>query len=104
MPLWLTISGYKNVQRVNEAHTTAGSEAAEKDDFGKSYRDMPKSLFILLKNPTFLFSSLVAVPDGMIVAGIANFLSKLIYYQFAQTAAMAGIISGKQAIATRKAI
>lgn len=53
-----------------------------------------KALFALLKNPTLFFLNLAGASEGLIIAGFAAFLPKLIENQFSVTAIRSALIMG----------
>lgn len=55
---------------------------------------MPKALLALLKNPTLFFLNLAGASEGLIIAGFAAFLPKLIENQFSVTAIWSALIMG----------
>ncbi|XP_022286828.2 solute carrier organic anion transporter family member 4C1-like isoform X2 [Crassostrea virginica] len=83
--------------RVTETHTDETSEKAVKE-LGKSLKDMPRSFWILVKNPAFLFITLAGTFEGFSTSGMATFLPKLIQNQFGTSAAWAAILGGLVAV------
>ncbi|XP_041654609.1 solute carrier organic anion transporter family member 4A1 isoform X2 [Cheilinus undulatus] len=77
--------------RVSEAHQLKdGSHTMTSDpQFGKSVRDMPRSILLLLKNPTFLFLCLSGATDATLIAGMATFGPKFLESQFSLSASEA---------------
>lgn len=55
---------------------------------------MPKALWELLQNPTLLFLNLAGASEGLIIAGFAAFLPKLIENQFSITAIQSALVMG----------
>lgn len=55
---------------------------------------MPDALLALLKNPTFFFLNLAGASEGLIIAGFAAFLPKLIENQFSVTAVWSAMLMG----------
>lgn len=83
--------------RVTETHNDNTTEKAVKE-LGASFKDMPRSFWILMKNPAFLFISLAGTFEGFSTSGMATFLPKLIQNQFGTSAAWAAILSGLVAV------
>ncbi|XP_062608330.1 solute carrier organic anion transporter family member 4C1-like isoform X1 [Saccostrea cucullata] len=83
--------------RVTETHMDNSTEKNGKE-LGKSLRDMPKSFWILMKNPAFLFISLAGTFEGFSTSGMATFLPKFIQNQFGVSAASAAILAGVVAV------
>lgn len=55
---------------------------------------MPKALWDLLQNPTLTFLNLAGASEGLIIAGFAAFLPKLIENQFSVTAIRSALVMG----------
>ncbi|CAB1335918.1 unnamed protein product [Coregonus sp. 'balchen'] len=70
--------------RVSEAHQLKdGSQASAADpQFGKSVKDMPRSVLLLLKNPPFLFLCLAGATEATLIAGMSTFGPKFLESQF----------------------
>ncbi|CAL8326376.1 unnamed protein product [Merluccius merluccius] len=80
------LPGYQKyaAMRVSEAHQFKdGSHTTASDpQFGKSVKDMPRSVLILLKNPTFLFLCLAGATEATLIAGMSTFGPKFLESQF----------------------
>uniref|UniRef100_A0A667ZHL6 Solute carrier organic anion transporter family member n=1 Tax=Myripristis murdjan TaxID=586833 RepID=A0A667ZHL6_9TELE len=77
--------------RVSEAHQLKdGSHTTASDpQFGKSVKDMPRSVLLLLKNPTFLFLCLAGATEATLIAGMSTFGPKFLESQFSLSASEA---------------
>ncbi|KAM9506494.1 solute carrier organic anion transporter family member 4A1-like isoform 1-T5 [Salvelinus alpinus] len=77
--------------RVSEAHQLKdGSQASASDpQFGKSVKDMPRSVLLLLKNPPFLFLCLAGATEATLIAGMSTFGPKFLESQFSLSASEA---------------
>ncbi|XP_056130821.1 solute carrier organic anion transporter family member 4A1 [Lampris incognitus] len=77
--------------RVSEAHQLKdGSHTTASDpQFGKSVKDMPRSVLLLLKNPTFLFLCLAGATEATLIAGMSTFGPKFLESQFSISASEA---------------
>ncbi|XP_043971837.1 solute carrier organic anion transporter family member 4A1 [Gambusia affinis] len=82
--------------RVSEAHQLKdGSHNTASDpQFGKSVKDMPRSVLLLLKNPTFLFLCLAGATDATLIAGMSTFGPKFLESQFSLSASEAATLFG----------
>ncbi|XP_033825571.1 solute carrier organic anion transporter family member 4A1-like [Periophthalmus magnuspinnatus] len=82
--------------RVSEAHQgKEGSHASTSDpQFGKTLRDMPRCVLLLLKNPTFLFLCLAGASDANLIAAMSTFGPKILESQFSLSASKAAAIFG----------
>ncbi|XP_064812388.1 solute carrier organic anion transporter family member 4A1-like [Oncorhynchus masou masou] len=77
--------------RVSETHQLKdGSQASASDpQFGKSVKDMPRSVLLLLKNPPFLFLCLAGATEATLIAGMSTFGPKFLESQFSLSASEA---------------
>ncbi|XP_078038214.1 organic anion transporting polypeptide 26F isoform X4 [Augochlora pura] len=82
-------------ERVSEAHEkpkqSASSETIEA--FSK-IRELPRALTELLGNPGFFMLNLAGASEGLLIAGFAAFLPKLIENQFNVSASSAALLMG----------
>uniref|UniRef100_A0AAY4E2V0 Solute carrier organic anion transporter family member n=1 Tax=Denticeps clupeoides TaxID=299321 RepID=A0AAY4E2V0_9TELE len=77
--------------RVSEAHQLKdGSHTTACDpQFGKTVKDMPRSVLLLLKNPTFIFLCLAGATEATLIAGMSTFGPKFLESQFSLSASEA---------------
>ncbi|KAM9751793.1 LOW QUALITY PROTEIN: solute carrier organic anion transporter family member 4A1 [Menidia menidia] len=77
--------------RVSEAHQLKdGSHTTASDpQFGKSAKDMPRSVLLLLKNPTFIFLCLAGATEATLIAGMSTFGPKFLESQLSLSASEA---------------
>ncbi|XP_020290841.1 solute carrier organic anion transporter family member 4A1 isoform X2 [Pseudomyrmex gracilis] len=82
-------------ERVSEAHEkpTRSSTAATGEAFSK-IRELPRALTELLGNPAFFMLNLAGASEGLLMAGFAAFLPKLIENQFSVSASSAAMLMG----------
>lgn len=80
-------------ERVSEAHSGKTKSQSSDQNLSKMGA-MPKALLALLKNPTLFFLNLAGASEGLIIAGFAAFLPKLIENQFSVTAIRSALIMG----------
>ncbi|GIY60220.1 solute carrier organic anion transporter family member 4A1 [Caerostris extrusa] len=80
--------------KVSEMHQKLEESEATRVSFGSSLSDLPASLSLLITNPTFVFLSLAGASEGILLAGLATFLPKLIESQFSYQASFAAFIVG----------
>ncbi|XP_025992017.1 solute carrier organic anion transporter family member 4A1 isoform X2 [Solenopsis invicta] len=81
--------------RVSEAHekSARSSTAATGEAFSK-IRELPRALTELLGNPAFFMLNLAGASEGLLIAGFAAFLPKLIENQFSVSASSAALLMG----------
>ncbi|XP_064420624.1 solute carrier organic anion transporter family member 4A1 [Latimeria chalumnae] len=84
------------VMRVSEAHQLKdGSQKTASDpDFGKTLKDLPRSILLLLKNPTFIFLCLAGATEATLIAGMSTFGPKFLESQFSLSASEAATLFG----------
>ncbi|XP_023106797.2 solute carrier organic anion transporter family member 4A1 isoform X1 [Felis catus] len=71
-----------------------GHEAASNPDFGKTIRDLPLSIWLLLKNPTFILLCLAGATEATLIAGMSTFGPKFLESQFSLSASEAATLFG----------
>lgn len=82
------LPGSEKLKKSSEAYRNQQSPAFTK------LHEIPKAIFLLMKNPTFLFLNLAGATEGLIISGFAVFLPKLIENQFSVTAISAAFLMG----------
>ncbi|KAK7884699.1 hypothetical protein WMY93_027822 [Mugilogobius chulae] len=80
--------------RVSETHQSKDDTSASDPHFGKTLRDMPRCVLLLLKNPTFLFLCLAGASDANLIAAMSTFGPKILESQFSLSASKAAAIFG----------
>ncbi|KAM5245927.1 solute carrier organic anion transporter family member 4A1 [Ctenodactylus gundi] len=73
----------------DHSHKTASNPA-----FGKTIRDLPLSIWILLKNPTFILLCLAGATEAMLIAGMSTFGPKFLEAQFSLSSSEAATLFG----------
>ena len=73
---------------MSEAHGNSKIEAFTK------IRELPRAFRNLIANPTFFFLNLAGASEGLLIAGFAAFLPKLIENQFSVNASWAALLMG----------
>uniref|UniRef100_A0A803KIP0 Solute carrier organic anion transporter family member n=1 Tax=Xenopus tropicalis TaxID=8364 RepID=A0A803KIP0_XENTR len=82
------------VMRVSEAHQVKDSDSIKDPEFGKTIKDLPKSLLMLLKNPTFVFLCLAGATEATLITGMSTFGPKFLESQFSLSASQAATCFG----------
>ncbi|XP_069117597.1 solute carrier organic anion transporter family member 4A1-like [Argopecten irradians] len=90
------LPGHTELQKLRkvETHNAGDDELTTRPNFGKSWRDFPRSFFLLVKNPAFLFVCLSSTTEALFVGGLATFGSKLIQEMYHVDLTSAGLIMG----------
>lgn len=87
---------------MSEAHDTNANNSCHEDsntsaNTSRTYTriaELPHAVWALLRNPTFFFLNLAGASEGLIIAGFAAFLPKLIENQFSVTAVWSAMLMG----------
>ena len=82
-------------ERVSEAHEKSNSSTTATGEAFSKIREMPRALFELLGNPAFFMLNLAGASEGLIIAGFAAFLPKLIENQYSVSASAAALLMGQ---------
>lgn len=81
-------------ERVSQAHHNGSEKVVQEKDIGKTFRDFPVALMLLLKNPVFMCLTISSCSDAFTTAGFAAFLPKFIENQFSRSASFSATIGG----------
>ncbi|PNI36372.1 SLCO4A1 isoform 2 [Pan troglodytes] len=84
------------VMRAAEMHQLKDSSRGEASnpDFGKTIRDLPLSIWLLLKNPTFILLCLAGATEATLITGMSTFSPKFLESQFSLSASEAATLFG----------
>ncbi|XP_029156847.1 solute carrier organic anion transporter family member 4A1 isoform X2 [Nylanderia fulva] len=81
--------------KVSEAHDkSTRSPTTETGKVFSKIRELPRALTELLGNPAFFMLNLAGASEGLLIAGFAAFLPKLIENQFSVNASSAALLMG----------
>ncbi|XP_003787904.2 solute carrier organic anion transporter family member 4A1 [Otolemur garnettii] len=69
-------------------------KAQSNPDFGKTIRDLPLSIWLLMKNPTFILLCLAGATEATLIAGMSTFGPKFLESQFSLSASEAATLFG----------
>ncbi|KAB0404614.1 hypothetical protein E2I00_017061, partial [Balaenoptera physalus] len=95
-PLWVGAWWRYVVMRASETHQLKDSShrVTSNPDFGKTIRDLPLSIWLLLKNPTFILLCLAGATEATLIAGMSTFGPKFLESQFSLSASEAATLFG----------
>ncbi|XP_044517096.1 solute carrier organic anion transporter family member 4A1 [Gracilinanus agilis] len=84
------------VMRVSETHQLkdGSHKTASNPDFGKTVKDLPLSIWLLLQNPTFILLCLAGATEATLIAGMSTFGPKFLESQFSLSASEAATLFG----------
>ncbi|MBN3325234.1 SO4C1 protein, partial [Atractosteus spatula] len=90
------LPGTARVQRekVSQAHQDGSENIAVKKNLGKTFKDFPLALVLLLKNPVFMCLSITISMEGFLMTGLATFMPKYIENQYGTTSSSAATLGG----------
>ncbi|XP_036179434.1 solute carrier organic anion transporter family member 4A1 isoform X1 [Myotis myotis] len=82
--------------RSSETHQLKdrGPQAACSPGFGKTIRDLPLSIWLLLKNPVFILLCLAGATEATLIAGMSTFGPKFLESQFSLSTSEAATLFG----------
>nr|XP_022328748.1 solute carrier organic anion transporter family member 4A1-like [Crassostrea virginica] len=87
---------YDEIQstKVSEVQTNAAEIYQKQENFGKSIKHLPLSLWLLVKNPAYIFVVLGGTVEVLIFGGLATFGAKIITEFFNTDISEAGYLMG----------
>ncbi|XP_013362967.1 PREDICTED: solute carrier organic anion transporter family member 4A1 [Chinchilla lanigera] len=86
---YVVMKAAETQQLKDHGHRTASSPA-----FGKTVRDLPLSIWLLLKNPTFILLCLAGATEATLIASMSTFGPKFFEAQFSLSASEAASLFG----------
>ncbi|NXD85615.1 SO4C1 protein, partial [Halcyon senegalensis] len=81
-------------EKISETHNDGSEVLVETKNIGKSFKDFPVALLILLKNPVLMSLILASSSEALVATGFATFLPKLIENQFGKTSSFSATLGG----------
>ncbi|XP_053555703.1 solute carrier organic anion transporter family member 4C1-like [Bombina bombina] len=81
-------------EKISQAHNNGSENIVEQNNLGKSFKDFPLALLLLLKNPVLMSLTFASCTDALITTGFSTFLPKVIENQFSLTSSFAAILGG----------
>ncbi|XP_033209479.1 solute carrier organic anion transporter family member 4A1 isoform X2 [Belonocnema kinseyi] len=81
-------------EKVSEAHEKSARSTNTSGEAFSKIRELPRALTELLGNPAFFLLNLAGASEGLLIAGFAAFLPKLIENQFSVSASSAALLMG----------
>ncbi|NXN93882.1 SO4C1 protein, partial [Rhinopomastus cyanomelas] len=82
------------VEKVSETHYDGSDLFVETNNIGKSFKDFPVALLILLKNPVLMTLIIASSSEALVATGFATFLPKVIENQFGKTSSVSATLGG----------
>ncbi|NXF90274.1 SO4C1 protein, partial [Eubucco bourcierii] len=81
-------------EKISETHNDGSEGLVETKNIGKSIKDFPVALLILLKNPVLMSLILASASEALVATGFATFLPKFIENQFGKTPSFSATLGG----------
>ncbi|XP_071804429.1 solute carrier organic anion transporter family member 4A1-like [Asterias amurensis] len=81
-------------EKESEAHVAGHEDEVTKPSFGTKLADIPLAVKYLMFNPTFVFVSLAACSESLIVSGFATFSPKILGIQYGLSPGVAAAVVG----------
>ncbi|XP_069736525.1 solute carrier organic anion transporter family member 4C1 [Phaenicophaeus curvirostris] len=81
-------------EKVSETHNDGSEALVENQNIGKSFKDFPVALLILLKNPVLMSLIMSSSSEALVATGFATFLPKFIENQFGKTSSFSATLGG----------
>ncbi|XP_071586167.1 solute carrier organic anion transporter family member 4C1 isoform X1 [Heliangelus exortis] len=81
-------------EKISETHNDGSEALVETKNVGKSFRDFPMTLLILLKNPVLMSLIIASASEALVATGFATFLPKFIENQFGKTPSFSATLGG----------
>ncbi|CAH2297106.1 solute carrier organic anion transporter family member 4C1 [Pelobates cultripes] len=81
-------------ERISQAHNDGSENIVDEKNLGKSFKDFPMALWLMMKNPVLISLTLASCADALIITGFAAFLPKYIENQFSLTSSFSAILGG----------
>ncbi|KAM6289419.1 solute carrier organic anion transporter family member 4C1-like [Aegotheles albertisi] len=81
-------------EKISETHNDGSEALVEAKNIGKSFKDFPVALLILLKNPVLISLIIASSLEALVATGFATFLPKFIENQFGKTSSFSATLGG----------
>ncbi|XP_053910994.1 solute carrier organic anion transporter family member 4C1-like isoform X3 [Cuculus canorus] len=81
-------------EKISETHNDGSAALVENQNIGKSFKDFPVALLILLKNPVLMSLIIASSSEALVATGFATFLPKFIENQFGKTSSFSATLGG----------
>ncbi|NWH16947.1 SO4C1 protein, partial [Grus americana] len=81
-------------EKISETHNDGSEVLVETKNIGKSFKDFPMALLILLKNPVLMCLIIASSSEALVATGFATFLPKFIENQFGKTSSFSATLGG----------
>ncbi|NXI70243.1 SO4C1 protein, partial [Anseranas semipalmata] len=93
-PKYLPGTAKIQAEKISETHNDGSEALVENKNIGKSFKDFPVALLILLKNPVLMSLIIASSSEALVATGFATFLPKFIENQFGKTSSFSATLGG----------
>ncbi|NXC39499.1 SO4C1 protein, partial [Penelope pileata] len=93
-PKYLPGTAKIQAEKISETHNDGSEALVETKNIGKSFRDFPLALLVLLKNPVLMSLIIASTSESLVATGFATFLPKFIENQFGKTSSFSATLGG----------
>ncbi|KAM6109629.1 LOW QUALITY PROTEIN: solute carrier organic anion transporter family member 4C1-like [Phoenicopterus ruber ruber] len=81
-------------EKISETHNDGSEVLVDTKNIGKTFKDFPMALLILLKNPVLMSLIIASSSEALVATGFATFLPKFIENQFGKTSSFSATLGG----------
>ncbi|NXD05198.1 SO4C1 protein, partial [Certhia familiaris] len=81
-------------EKISETHDDGSQILVQANNIGKSFRDFPVALLILLRNPVLMSLIIASSSEALVATGFATFLPKFIENQFGKPSSVSATLGG----------
>ncbi|NWV82704.1 SO4C1 protein, partial [Dasyornis broadbenti] len=81
-------------EKISETHDDGSQILVQTNDFGRSFKDFPVALLILLRNPVLMSLIIASSTEALVATGFATFLPKFIENQFGKSSSFSATLGG----------
>ncbi|NXP19485.1 SO4C1 protein, partial [Scytalopus superciliaris] len=81
-------------EKISETHDDGSAALVQTKNIGKSFKDFPVALLILLRNPVLMSLIIASSSEALVATGFATFLPKFIENQFGKSSSFSATLGG----------
>ncbi|XP_010177455.1 PREDICTED: solute carrier organic anion transporter family member 4C1, partial [Mesitornis unicolor] len=93
-PKFLPGTAKIQAEKISETHNDGSEVLVETKNIGRSFKDFPMALLILLKNPVLMSLIIASSSEALVATGFVTFLPKFIENQFGKTSSFSAVLGG----------
>ncbi|NXC02455.1 SO4C1 protein, partial [Orthonyx spaldingii] len=81
-------------EKISETHGDGSQVLVHTNNIGRSFKDFPMALLILLRNPVLMSLIIASSSEALVATGFATFLPKFIENQFGKSSSFSATLGG----------